>query len=127
MIGKYGANDMIRKKEKHIINELESMAKFLDDMVLNVNRCRDYYRLKTGGTYDDEVVVGKFKSGGDIIEPVPTVKQHKEKVNAVHRKELIDNIDELVLYFKRDIETYQKVYMGCDMDLLDDWLKEEEK
>ena len=112
MIGKYGANDMIRKKEKHIIEELESMAKFLDDMVLNVNRCRDYYRLKTGGTYDDDI---------------PTVKQHKEKLNAVNRKELIDNIDELVLYFKRDIETYQKVYMGCDMDVLDDWLKEEEK
>ena len=127
MIGKYGANDMIRKKEKHIIEELESMAKFLDDMVLNVNRCRDYYRLKTGGTYDDEVVVRTTKKGTSIMQPVPTVKQHKEKLNAVNRKELIDNIDELVLYFKRDIETYQKVYMGCDMDLLDDWLKEEEK
>ena len=126
MIGKYGANDMIRKKEKHVIDELEKMAVFLDDLTLNVNRCRDYYRLRTGGTYDDEVVVKTIR-GVDIMEAVPTVKQKKEKANAVHRKELIDNIDELVLYFKRDIENYNRVDMGCNMDLLDDWLKEEEK
>jgi len=126
MIGKYGANDMIRKKEKHVIDELEKMAVFLDDLTLNVNRCRDYYRLKTGGTYDDEVVVKTIR-GVDIMEAVPTVKQKKEKANAVHRKELIDNIDELVLYFKRDIKNYNRVDMGCNMDLLDDWLKEEEK
>ena len=126
MIGKYGANDMIRKKEKHVIDELEKMAVFLDDLTLNVNRCRDYYRLKTGGTYDDEVVVKTIR-GVDIMEAVPTVKQQKEKQNAVHRKELIDNIDELVLYFKRDIENYNRVDMGCNMDLLDNWLKEEEK
>ena len=126
MIGKYGANDMIRKKEKHVIDELEKMAVFLDDLTLNVNRCRDYYRLRTGGTYDDEVVVKTIR-GVDIMEAVPTVKQKKEKANAVHRKELIDNIDELVLYFKRDIKNYNRVDMGCNMDLLDDWLKEEEK
>ena len=126
MIGKYGANDMIRKKEKHVIDELEKMAVFLDDLTLNVNRCRDYYRLRTGGTYDDEVVVKTIR-GVEIMEAVPTVKQQKEKQNAVHRKELIDNIDELVLYFKRDIENYNRVDMGCNMDLLDDWLKEEEK
>ena len=126
MIGKYGANDMIRKKEKHVIDELEKMAVFLDDLTLNVNRCRDYYRLRTGGTYDDEVVVKTIR-GVEIMEAVPTVKQQKEKQNAVHRKELIDNIDELVLYFKRDIKNYNRVGMGCNMDLLDDWLKEEEK
>ena len=126
MIGKYGANDMIRKKEKYVIDELEKMAVFLDDLTLNVNRCRDYYRLRTGGTYDDEVVVKTIR-GVDIMEAVPTVKQKKEKANAVHRKELIDNIDELVLYFKRDIENYNRVDMGCNMDLLDNWLKEEEK
>jgi len=126
MIGKYGANDMIRKKEKHVIDELEKMAVFLDDLTLNVNRCRDYYRLRTGGTYDDEVVVKTIR-GVEIMEAVPTVKQQKEKQNAVHRKELIDNIDELVLYFKRDIENYNRVDMGCNMDLLDNWLKEEEK
>ena len=126
MIGKYGANNEIRKREKPVIEELEKMAVFLDDLTLNVNRCRDYYRLRTGGTYDDEVVVKTIR-GVDIMEAVPTVKQKKEKANAVHRKELIDNIDELVLYFKRDIENYNRVDMGCNMDLLDNWLKEEEK
>ena len=126
MIGKYGANNEIRKREKPVIEELEKMAVFLDDLTLNVNRCRDYYRLRTGGTYDDEVVVKTIR-GVEIMEAVPTVKQQKEKQNAVHRKELIDNIDELVLYFKRDIENYNRVDMGCNMDLLDNWLKEEEK
>ena len=119
MNGKYGANNKIRKKEKHIISELESMAKFLDDMTLNVNRCRDYYRLRTGGSYDDEVVEKSIR-GVDIMKPVPTVKQQKEKAFPVNRKELIDNIDELVLYFKRDLENYSRVHMACNMDILDD-------
>ena len=112
----------MKPTEKH-----PELAKFLDDMRLNVNRCRDYYRLRTGGSYDDEVVVRVSKKGRDIMKPVPTVKQQKEKLFPVHRKELIANIDELVLYFKRDLDYYGKVYMACNMDILDDWLKEREQ
>lgn len=121
--GKNGANDRIRTSEKHIIRELENMSSFLDDMCLNVTRCRDYYRLEKGGTYDDTEVYKVGDDGYEYERPVPTVKQIKQKQNLCDRSELISNIDELVCYFKRDFEDYGQV-TSCDMNVLESWLKE---
>ena len=90
--GMNGANDSIREQEKHIILMLEQSKKFFSEWSSDCDQALDYYRLREGGTYDDEEVKRIDKSGRKIMQDIPTIKQAKHFMYEKTRSNMLDTL-----------------------------------
>ena len=90
--GMNGANDSIREQEKHIILMLEQSKKFFSEWSSDCDQALDYYRLREGGTYDDEEVKRIDKSGRKIMQDIPTIKQAKHFMYGKTRSNMLDTL-----------------------------------
>ena len=90
--GANGANASIREQEKHIILMLEQSKKFFSEWSSDCDQALDYYRLREGGTYDDEEVKRIDKSGRKIMQDIPTIKQSKHYMYEKTRSNMLDTL-----------------------------------
>ena len=92
----HSANDSIRQQEKHIISMLEQSKKFFSEWADDCDQALDYYRIKDGGTYDNEKLdhVWKDSKGTehDIMKPIPTIKQRKKYIYEKTRSTMLDTL-----------------------------------